>query len=108
MKLLVNDFTIECNEGDLLIEVLLNNGINIPHFCYHEDLGCDGNCRMCMVEVKGAKRPQIACDTFTKEGMEISTISENITEVKRSILELELLNHPVDCAICDQAGECKL
>ena len=108
MKLLVNDTPIDCNEGDLLIEVLLNNGVSIPHFCYHEDLGCDGNCRMCMVEIKGAKRPQIACDTFTKEGMEISTISDNITEVKRSILELELLNHPVDCAICDQAGECKL
>jgi len=108
MKLLVNDTSIECNEGDLLIEVLLNNGVNVPHFCYHEDLGCDGNCRMCMVEIKGSKRPQIACDTFIKEGMEVSTISDNITEVKRSILELELLNHPVDCAICDQAGECKL
>jgi len=108
MKLLVNNTSIECAEGDLLIEVLLSNGVNVPHFCYHEDLGCDGNCRMCMVEIKGSKRPQIACDTFVKEGMEVSTISDNISEVKRSILELELLNHPVDCAICDQAGECKL
>jgi len=108
MKLLVDDKNIECNKGDLLIEVLLNNNIKIPHFCYQEDLGCDGNCRMCMVEIKGAKRPQIACDTFVDVGMEIFTISEGITEVKRSILELELLNHPVDCAICDQAGECKL
>ena len=108
MKLIANSLEIECNEGDLLIKVLLDNGVDVPHFCYQEDLGCDGNCRMCMVEVKGAKRPQIACDTFVKEGMEISTVSENITEVKRNILELELLNHPVDCAICDQAGECKL
>lgn len=108
MILVANSKQIECNEGDLLIEVLLNNGIHVPHFCYQEDLGCDGNCRMCMVEVKGAKRPQIACDTFVKEGMEVSTISDGITGVKRNILELELINHPVDCAICDQAGECKL
>lgn len=108
MKIFVNDAPIECNEGELLIDVLINNGIEIPRFCYHQDLGADGNCRMCMVEIKGAKRPQIACDTFVKNGLEVYTKTKNIDEVKRSILELELINHPVDCAICDQAGECKL
>lgn len=108
MKIIVNDIPIECTEGDLLMDVLLDNNIKIPHFCYHQDLGADGNCRMCMVEIKGQKRPQIACDTFVTENLEVSTISEKINEVKRSILELELLNHPVDCPICDQAGECKL
>jgi len=108
MKIIIDDQPIQCKEGDLLIDVMLNNQINIPHFCYHKDLGIDGNCRMCMVEIKGAKRPQIACDTFVKEDLEVSTVSKKITEVKRSILELELLNHPVDCPICDQAGECKL
>ncbi|MBU1989309.1 (2Fe-2S)-binding protein [bacterium] len=108
MRITIDDISIECEEGELLIDVMLNNNINIPHFCYHQDLGADGNCRMCMVEIKGAKRPQIACDTFVKENLEVITKSENINEVKRSILELELLNHPVDCPICDQAGECKL
>lgn len=108
MKIFVNDTPIECNKGELLIDVLINNDIEIPRFCYHQDLGADGNCRMCMVEIKGAKRPQIACDTFVKEGIEVYTKTKNITEVKRSILELELLNHPVDCPICDQVGECKL
>ena len=108
MKILIDDMPIECKEGDLLIDVMLDNNIKIPHFCYHQDLGADGNCRMCMVEIKGQKRPQIACDTLIKEGLEVSTISDKINEVKRSILELELLNHPVDCPICDQAGECKL
>jgi len=108
MKVIINDTPIECKEGELLIDVMLANAINIPHFCYHKDLGADGNCRMCMVEIKGQKRPQIACDTFVKDMLEVSTLSENIREVKRSILELELLNHPVDCPICDQAGECKL
>lgn len=108
MNIIVDDTPIECNEGDLLIDVLINNGVKIPHFCYQQDLGPDGNCRMCMVEIKGQKRPQIACDTFVNDNLDVSTKSNNINNVKRSILELELLNHPVDCAICDQAGECKL
>ena len=108
MKILIDDVAIECKDGDLLIDVMLNNNINIPHFCYHQDLGADGNCRMCMVEIKGQKRPQVACDTFVCENLEVSTKTKSINEVKRSILELELLNHPVDCPICDQAGECKL
>ncbi|GIU00325.1 NADH dehydrogenase [Sulfurovum sp. TSL6] len=108
MKIMIDNTPIECEENELLIDVMLNNNIHIPHFCYHQDLGADGNCRMCMVEIKGQKRPQIACDTLVKENLEVSTKSENITEIKRSILELELLNHPVDCPICDQAGECKL
>lgn len=108
MKIMIDNTPIECEEDELLIDVMLDNNIHIPHFCYHQDLGADGNCRMCMVEIKGQKRPQIACDTLVKENLEVSTKSENITEIKRSILELELLNHPVDCPICDQAGECKL
>lgn len=108
MKILVDDMPVTCQEGDLLIDVLINNSIEIPHFCYQQDLGTDGNCRMCMVEIKGQKRPQIACNTFVCENLEVATKSEKINEIKRSILELELLNHPVDCPICDQAGECKL
>ncbi|MBE0492439.1 MAG: (2Fe-2S)-binding protein [Sulfurospirillum sp.] len=99
---------IQVRENALLIEELLSNDINIPHFCYHPALGKDGNCRMCMVEIEGKKRPQIACDTPVKDGMIIRTKGKNIENVKRSILELELINHPIDCPICDQAGECAL
>ncbi|MDD3344313.1 MAG: 2Fe-2S iron-sulfur cluster-binding protein [Sulfurospirillaceae bacterium] len=99
---------LEVKEGALLIEELLANAINIPHFCYHPALGKDGNCRMCMVEIEGQKRPQIACDTPIKHGMIVRTKGANIDRVKRSILEMELINHPVDCPICDQAGECSL
>ncbi|MDD2383859.1 MAG: 2Fe-2S iron-sulfur cluster-binding protein [Sulfurospirillaceae bacterium] len=104
----VDGKTLEVKEGALLIEELLTNNINIPHFCYHPALGKDGNCRMCMVEIEGQKRPQIACDTPIKNGMIIRTKGANIDRVKRSILELELINHPIDCPICDQAGECQL
>lgn len=104
----VDGTLLEVKQGALLIEELLQNGINIPHFCYHPSLGKDGNCRMCMVEIEGQKRPQIACDTPIKDGMIIRTKGANIDKVKRSMLELELINHPIDCPICDQAGECQL
>jgi len=104
----VNGKEITASENELLIKVLNRSGIDIAHFCYHDALGADGNCRMCMVEITGQKRPQIACDTFVKAGMNVHTKGEKIDRVRRNILELELINHPVDCPVCDQAGECKL
>ncbi len=108
VKLIINDQEMEAEKGTLLIDKLLDEDIHIPHFCYHKALGKDGNCRMCMVEIAGQKRPQIACDTPVKEGMVVSTTSDNIMAVRRDILELQLINHPIDCPTCDQAGECKL
>ena len=104
----VNGAQMEAEKGSLLIDKLLDEDVHIPHFCYHQALGKDGNCRMCMVEIEGQKRPQIACDTPIKEGMEVRTKGENIEKVRRDILELQLINHPIDCPTCDQAGECKL
>lgn len=108
VNITVNDQRLLATEGELLLPFLLKHGFRVPHFCYHDALGPDGNCRMCMVEIKGQKRPQVACDTLIHEGMVVSTDNENINDVKRKILELELLSHPVDCPICDQAGECSL
>ncbi len=108
VKFSVNGEEHEAKKGSLLIDTLLDRDIHIPHFCYHQALGKDGNCRMCMVEIEGQKRPQIACDTPVKEGMIVRTKGENIEKVRRDILELELINHPIDCPTCDQAGECKL
>ena len=108
VKLIINDVEMEAAKGSLLIDKLLDENIHIPHFCYHKALGTDGNCRMCMVEIVGQKRPQIACDTPVKDGMVISTTSEKIMDVRKDILELQLINHPIDCPTCDQAGECSL
>jgi NADH-quinone oxidoreductase subunit G len=98
----------EVETDQMLLPILLDKGYSVPHFCYHETLGSDGNCRMCMVEIEGKKRPQISCDTPIVDGMEVRTMGENIEKVRRDILELELINHPVDCPVCDQAGECSL
>jgi NADH-quinone oxidoreductase subunit G len=108
VKISINDKEFEAAKGSLLIDALLKENIHIPHFCYHQALGKDGNCRMCMVEIEGQKRPQIACDTPVKAGMIVRTKGEKIGKVQKDILELQLVNHPLDCPTCDQAGECKL
>ena len=108
VNIVIDGKEVEAVKGAVLIDYLFKEEIDIPHFCYHPALGTDGNCRMCMVEIEGSKRPQISCDTPVKEGMVVRTKGENIEQVRRDILELELINHPVDCPTCDQAGECKL
>ena len=108
VNITVDGRTIEAEEGAILLQVLLDHGFDIPYHCYHEALGPDGNCRMCMVEIEGKKRPQISCDTFVEEGLVVRTDTETIRRVRRGVLELQLVNHPVDCPVCDQAGECSL
>jgi NADH-quinone oxidoreductase subunit G len=108
VEVIVDKRSFNAEKGTLLIDLLIKEKIKVPYFCYHEALGADGNCRMCMVEIEGQKRPQIACDTFITEGMEVRSTGENIEKVRTDILEMELVNHPVDCPTCDQAGECSL
>ena len=108
IEVIIDERSYQAEDGSLLIDLLIREKIKVPYFCYHESLGADGNCRMCMVAIAGQKRPQIACDTFIKEGMVVNSKNETIKKVRRDILELELVNHPVDCPTCDQAGECSL
>ena len=91
-------------------------GQEIPHYCYHPGLSVAGNCRMCLVEIKAlsAKQSnplpklQIACNTLVQDGMVVESDNERVREARSSVLEFLLINHPIDCPICDQAGECKL
>jgi len=108
IEIIVDGESYTAEEGSRLIDLLIQEKIKVPYFCYHESLGADGNCRMCMVGIKGQKRPQIACDTFITKDMFVDTKNDTIQKVQTDILELELINHPVDCPVCDQAGECSL
>jgi NADH-quinone oxidoreductase subunit G len=108
VNIIIDAQDYQAQEGSLLIDLLIKEKIKVPYFCYHESLGADGNCRMCMVGIEGQKRPQIACDTLIKEGMVVNTKTDTIKQVHTDVLELELVNHPVDCPTCDQAGECSL
>lgn len=104
----VDGVTLQGNPGDMLIEVTDKAGINIPRFCYHRKLSIAANCRMCLVEVERAPKPLPACSTPISEGMQVSTHSPKAIKAQRSTMEFLLINHPLDCPICDQGGECEL
>ena len=110
VNIIVDGKKIEAREGALLIDVCRENGIDIPHFCYHPGLGPDGNCRMCQVEFVSERgnRLGISCNAVVTEGMEVLTQSEKVKAARASVEEMLLLNHPLDCPICDKAGECTL
>ncbi len=96
--------------GTNLIEAAKTAGIDIPHYCYHKDLSIAGNCRMCQCEVKGRPKLEIACNTTAQAGMEVSThlTSQTVADAQAATLEFILINHPLDCTVCDQSGHCKL
>lgn len=100
--------SISVPKGINLIEAAKLAGIEIPHYCYHPDLSIAGNCRMCQVALKGAPKLTIACNTQVTEGMEVVTNSKEVKDAQSATLEFILINHPLDCTVCDQAGHCKL
>jgi NADH-quinone oxidoreductase subunit G len=109
VKLFVNGQEVEVESGKNLIDALKVVGIEIPHFCYHPALGADGNCRMCLVGIEDGRPPLVpACKTPAVEGMKVLLDAEHIKKIQHDVLEFELINHPVDCPVCDQAGECSL
>jgi NADH-quinone oxidoreductase subunit G len=95
-------------EGTLIIDACEANGIYIPRFCYHKHLTKSGNCRMCLVKIEKNPKPQPSCMTPVGQGMVVSTNTPEIAKMRRAMLEFILLNHPLDCPICDKAGECML
>jgi NADH-quinone oxidoreductase subunit G len=101
---------IQVPKGTNLIEAAKRAEIDIPHYCYHPHLSIAGNCRMCQVSVKGQPKLTIACNTGAAEGMEVSThhTSKEVADAQAGTLEFILINHPLDCTVCDQAGHCKL
>jgi NADH-quinone oxidoreductase subunit G len=109
VKLFVNGQEVEVEAGKNLIDAIGAVGIEIPHLCYHPALGADGNCRMCLVGIEDGRPPLVpACKTPAQAGMKVQLDTDKIKKIQRDIMELELINHPIDCPICDQAGECHL
>jgi len=109
VKLTVDGIDLEVPDGTSLFDACQEaRGEALPHFCYHPDLSVAGVCRLCQVEVEGMPKLTIACNTTVREGMVVNTRNERVSQAARQILEMHLINHPVDCPICDQAGECGL
>ena len=107
-KIRIDEREVDVGAQENLIAAAARAGVHIPHFCWHPGLSVAGNCRQCLIEIDGVPKPQIACNTPVKDGMIIRTTSPAIQEARRGVLEFLLLNHPIDCPICDQAGECRL
>ena len=104
----INGISLQVKQGKMLIEAADEAGIVIPRFCYHKKLSVAANCRMCLVEVEKAPKPLPACATPVMDGMIVHTKSAKAIEAQKSVMEFLLINHPLDCPICDQGGECEL
>jgi NADH-quinone oxidoreductase subunit G len=104
----IDDKQIEVSAGSMVMDAARELGIYIPHFCYHKKLSIAASCRMCMVEVEKVPRPLPACATPATEGMIVRTHSTKAIEAQKGVMEFLLINHPLDCPICDQGGECML
>ncbi len=107
-KLTVNGIEVEVPAGTTVLQACQQAGIEVPHFCYHERLAIAGNCRMCLVEQEKAPKPIASCAMPAADGMVIHTESEKAKKARRGVMEFLLINHPLDCPICDQGGECDL
>ena len=104
----IDNKPISVEPGTTIIEAADQLGIYIPRFCYHKKLSIAANCRMCLVEVEKVGKPLPACATPVTQGMKVYTVSKKAVEAQKIVMEFLLINHPLDCPICDQGGECEL
>ena len=107
-KIFIDEKELDVAEGTTILKAAEGAGVQIPHLCYHKAFIPEGSCRMCLVEIEGLPKLELACSTQVREGMKVSTKSESVIEARKGVLECLLAEHPIDCPICDKAGECKL
>jgi NADH-quinone oxidoreductase subunit G len=108
LKLKVNDIEVEVEDGLTVLQACEKAGVEIPRFCYHEKLSIAGNCRMCLVEMEKSPKPIASCAMPATDGMVIKTNTPKIEKSRKGVMEFLLANHPLDCPVCDQGGECDL
>tara|TARA_B100000686_G_scaffold353632_1_gene460029 strand:+ start:5144 stop:7192 length:2049 start_codon:yes stop_codon:yes gene_type:complete len=108
IKLLVDGKEIEVDDGSTVMQACEKTGVEIPRFCFHDRLSIAGNCRMCLVEIEGSPKPIASCAMPATEGMKVLTGSSTVKKAREGVMEFLLINHPLDCPICDQGGECDL
>jgi len=106
--LFINDREIKVPAGTTILEACRKDEIEVPYFCYHPELSVAANCRMCLVEVEGWPKPAASCCTPVAEGMKVSTQTPGLSNDRKMVMEYLLINHPLDCPVCDQGGDCKL
>ncbi|HEX9901587.1 MAG TPA: 2Fe-2S iron-sulfur cluster-binding protein [Acidobacteriota bacterium] len=108
VNIILDGKPLEVEDGLTILQAAEQAGLHIPHLCYHPAFAPEGSCRLCAVEIEGLPKLELACATVVREGMKVSTDSRLVAEARRSVLEFLLTEHPLDCPICDKAGDCKL
>jgi NADH-quinone oxidoreductase subunit G len=108
LNLEIDGKPVQVPSGSTVMDAAVKLGIYVPHFCYHRKLSIAANCRMCLVQVEKAPKPLPACATPATDGMKVQTHSEQAVKAQKGVMEFLLINHPLDCPICDQGGECQL
>ena len=108
VQLTIDDIAVDVPDGTLVLEAAMAQGIDVPTFCYQKRLSPLASCRMCLVAIEGSPKLQPACVTAVMDGMVVHTATEQVAKIRKSMLELLLANHPLDCPICDKSGECEL
>src|SRR5262245_45960545 len=108
LEIEIDGKTMEVPDGSTIMDATNQAGVYVPHFCYHRKLSIAANCRMCLVHVEKAPKPLPACATPVTNGMKVHTHSDQAVTAQKGVMEFLLINHPLDCPICDQGGECQL
>src|SRR4030088_352043 len=108
VTLTIDGRQVSVEKGKTVLQAAIESGIKIPYYCYHPGLGIDGSCRVCIVKIEKMPKLQTSCSTPVAEGMVVSTETPEVVEARASVFEFLLINHPLDCPVCDKGGECPL
>jgi NADH-quinone oxidoreductase subunit G len=108
VTLTIDGRSVTAEKGKTVLQAAIDSGINVPYYCYHPGLGIDGSCRVCIVKIEKMPKLQTSCSTTVTDGMVVHTQSPDVVEARASVFEFLLINHPLDCPVCDKGGECPL
>src|SRR5512140_4041803 len=104
----IDGHALSVRKGATVLQAALEAGIDVPFYCYHPALGIDGSCRVCIVKIEKMPKLQTSCSTVCTEGMVVSTRTQEVVDARAGVFEFLLVNHPLDCPVCDKGGECPL
>src|SRR5687767_13884595 len=108
VKITINGRELNVEKGKTVLQAAIDGGIQLPYYCYHPGLGFDGSCRVCIVKIEKMPKLQTSCSTVCTEGMVVHTQTPDVVEARAGVFEFLLINHPLDCPVCDKGGECPL
>src|SRR5688500_20268902 len=108
VTLTIDGRQVTAEKGKTVLQAAIESGIKIPYYCYHPGLGIDGSCRVCIVKIEKMPKLQTSCSTTVAEGMVVQTQTPDVVEARASVFEFLLINHPLDCPVCDKGGECPM